>query len=170
MATVAESTQTGYDGGMAFTVLKERDPATFFEHYPYMPRDFEKFETPEDLIVFLHAIGFDMRLYRKRPSKRLQIFEKLRGYSEEVGVEAAVRNVLREFKGDTDYFVALGSQLTTPGGLYFQGTKLGYLYRRDVDPTYAAAMLNAGISDLEATAQSWADGVPVEYATLALAG
>lgn len=156
-------------GCMAFEVLRERDRAVFFQHYPYMPRDFEKFETPEDLIVFLNAIGFDMHLYRKRPSKRLQIFEKLRSSNEEVGVEAAVRNVLREFKGDTDYFVALGGQLDNPGELYRQGTKLGFLYRRRVDPTYAATMLNGGITDLSVIAQSWADGIPVEYAVTALA-
>lgn len=68
-----------------------------------MPSVFEKFETPEDLIVFLNVAGFG----------------RFRAYG--------------------------------------------------IDPTYAATLINGGITDARDVVKAWKKGLPVEYAVLALA-
>lgn len=138
----------------------------FFTLWYSIPSYFKVFETPEDIIGHLGALGFDMKLYRNRPSKKLAMEERYAS-GEKFPVGEVVR-VFRVFGRDTEYTRAFFSDLKRGSLRALSHSKLRLLYRFQVEPGYAARLMNAGLS-MDGIITAWRNGIAEEYATLAAA-
>ena len=138
----------------------------FFTLWYSIPSYFYLFETPEDIIGHLAALGFDMKLYRRRPSKKLAMEERYTN-GEKFPVEEVVR-VFRVFGRDTEYTRAFFSALKRTSMHSLLHSKLRLLYHFQVEPEYAARLMNAGLS-MDGIISAWRNGIAEEYATLAAA-
>lgn len=139
---------------------------SFFTLWFSIPSYFRDFDAPEDIIDHLAALGFDMRLYRSRPSKKLAMEERYEN-GEKFPLEEVVR-VVRVFGRDAEYTRAFFNALKRSSMHSLLHSKLRLLYHFQVEPGYAARLMNAGLS-MDGIISAWRNGIAEEYATLAAA-
>lgn len=139
---------------------------SFFTLWFSIPSYFRDFDAPEDIIDHLAALGFDMHLYRRRPSKKLAMEERFEN-GEKFNVENVVR-VFRVFGRNVEYTRSFFDSLKRGASHSLLDSKLRLLYHFRVEPGYAARLLNAGLS-VNDVVSAWCNGIAEEYATLAAA-
>lgn len=133
----------------------------FFVLWFRVPEYFLGFKTPEEVIEHLSEFGFEMDLYRRRPSKKLAEAEKLEtGRSYRI---AQVIELARAFGRDTAYTREFLNNLTVePRNL--PPSWLRKVYRSHVDPGYAARLMSANVP-ADIIISAWSQGVVEEYAS-----
>jgi hypothetical protein len=132
----------------------------FFTLWYSVPQHFAGFESPEDIITHLASLGFDMRLYRRRPSKKLALHEK-HANGMQLSVHEGAR-LLGVFSNDVEYTRKFLTAMTDDMVLMEANANLRQLHHVRVEPGYAARLGSAGVAARTITAM-WAEGVAEEY-------
>lgn len=139
----------------------------FFTLWYSIPCYLEEMETPENIIEFMGSIGFDVRVYRRRPSKKLAVREKhLSGQSFEV---LWATHLYIAFDEDAEYtkqfLMACGPEVQPGWSSSLSDVKKSfrYLKRVGVDPGYAGRLQRAGMNK-GSIVRAWRGNLSEEYA------
>lgn len=139
----------------------------FFVLWYSIPSYLEEMETPENIIEFMGSIGFDVRVYRRRPSKKLAVREKhLSGQWFEVLWATHLYIAFDEDAEYTKQFLTACGPEAQPGwssSLSDAKKSFRYLKRAGVDPSYAGRLQRAGM-DKGSIVRAWRGNLSEEYA------
>lgn len=139
----------------------------FFVLWHNIPSYLEEMGTPENIIEFLGSIGFDVRIYRRRPSKKLAVREKhLSGQQFEV---LWATHLYIAFDEDAEYtkqfLMTCGPEAQTGWLSSLSDVKKSFrhLKRAGVDPSYAGRLRRAGMNK-GSIVRAWRGSLSEEYA------
>ncbi len=139
----------------------------FFVLWHNIPSYLEEMGTPENIIDFLGSIGFDVRIYRRRPSKKLAVREKhLSGQQFEV---LWATHLYIAFDEDAEYtkqfLTTCGPEAQTGWLSTLSDVKKSFrhLKRAGVDPSYAGRLRRAGMNK-GSIVRAWQGNLSEEYA------